>query len=278
MKTWFVTSCLRVALLSSIVVISSATGRAGLVAHYSFENGSLADGATADGSQNLTLNGSVVAVTSPGINGNGKLSFNGATGNYATSPSPGTDGFTMGAGVTLTTWFTTTTIASNTQQVLIQLSIAGGLPQQSAAGMEIMSGKLQVGGRSVNGETFRSNDATLPSNTLTISSNTTYFAAAVLDYAGKSVTAYLYDGATWKIQSVSAAFTNSIGSGNQGLILGRRGDNMRYFNGSMDDVKIFNTALSEADVRALVIPEPSSVLLLVMAMGVTFARQRLGSC
>jgi hypothetical protein len=271
MKSSLVAFCRLTLLLLLLFAFGNATAQATLVAHYSFENGSLADQAIGDGAQNLTLFGNAEA-TSPGIKGSGKLSFDG-NGDYATSPSPGTNGFTSGAGVTLATWFTTTTITSTTQQVLIHMPIAGGTLAQSAAGLEIMAGKLQVGGRSVSGEPFRSNDATLPANTLTMSSNTTYFAAAVIDYANDTVTAYLYDGAIWNIQSVPASFTNSTGSNNQGLNLGRRADGQRFFNGAMDDVMIFTTALSEADVRALVIPEPSSVLLLAMAIVVMFAKR-----
>jgi hypothetical protein len=254
-------------------VLASQNLKAALMASYSFENGSTADGATADGSQDLTLFGDA-AVTSPGIFGNGKLNLDGS-GDYATSPAPGTNVLTSGAtGVTLSTWFHTATIASNTQQVLIQLPIQGGTLAQSGAGLDISSGKLQAGGRSVSSEGFQFNDATLPANTLNLASNTTYFAAGVIDYANDKVTAYLYDGTTWKIQSVNVAFTNSVGANNQLLSIGRRADNQRPFNGLIDEVKIFNTALSEAEVMALIVPEPNSLAILaVMVAGVCVRRR-----
>jgi hypothetical protein len=262
------------ALLVLASVLANQNIEAALVASYSFENGT-ADGATADGSQNLTLFGDA-NVSSPGIVGNGKLSLDGS-GDYATSPSPGTNVFTSGAaGVTLSTWFRTATIASNTQQVLIQMPIQGGTLAQSGAGLDISSGKLQAGGRSVSSEGFQFNDATLPANTLNLASNTTYFAAGVIDYANDKVTAYLYDGTTWRIQSVNVAFTNSVGSNNQLLSIGRRADNQRPFNGAIDDIKIFNTALSEAEVMALIVqvPEPTSLsIFMVMAVGAC-ARRR----
>jgi hypothetical protein len=227
------------------------------VAHYAFES-TLSDSATADGSQDLTLFGDA-HLTTPGIVGEGKLSFDGS-GDYATAT--GTNGFTSNVpAITLSTWFTTTTILSNTQQVLIHIPITGGASlAQSAAGMEIMAGKLQVGGRSVSTEGFKSNDATLPSNELVLSSATTYFAAAVIDYANDSVTAYLYNGTEWKSQSVVHDFANSLGSGNQGLTLGRRTDGQRPFNGSMDDAHIFTHALSEAELQDMAgfVPPPTS--------------------
>ena len=260
-------------LLALAGILASPNLEATLVASYSFEYGTT-DGATADGSQNLTLFGDA-AVTSPGIAGNGKLSLDGS-GDYATSPTPGTNVFTSGAaGVTLSTWFRTATIASNTQQVLIQMPIAGGTLAQSGAGLDISSGKLQAGGRSVSSEGFQFNDATLPANTLNLASNTTYFAAGVIDYANDKVTAYLYDGTTWKSQTVNVAFTNSVGSNNQLLSIGRRADNQRPFNGAIDEVKIFNTALSESEVMGLIVPEPTSLAILAMLVGGVCVRRRV---
>jgi hypothetical protein len=225
----------------------TASGQAVEVAHYAFES-TLSDLVTADGSQDLTLFGDA-HITSPGIVGEGKLSFDGS-GDYATAT--GTNGFTSGVpAITLSTWFTTTTILTNSQQVLIHSPIQGGTSTQAAAGMEIMAGKLQVGGRSVSTEGFKSNDATLPTNELVLSSATTYFAAAVIDYANDSVTAYLYNGTEWKSQSVSHDFANATGSGNQGLTLGRRTDGQRPFNGSMDATRIFTHALTEAELQEM---------------------------
>jgi hypothetical protein len=263
------------ALLVSAGAVVAEESNATLVASYSFDNGSLSDGATADGAQNLTLFGDAV-VTSPGIVGSGKLSLDGS-GDYATSPSPGTNVFTSGAaGVTLTTWFRTATIASNTQQVLVQLPIAGGTLAQSGAGLDISSGKLQAGGRSVSSEGFQFNDATLPSNTLNLVSNTTYFAAAVIDYANDRVSAYLYDGATWKSQTVNVNFTNSVGTNNQLLSIGRRADGQRPFNGAIDNVQIFNEALSESAVKLLIVPEPSSLVMVAMLIGGMCVGRRAG--
>jgi hypothetical protein len=228
-------------LLASLVT----TGQAVEVAHYAFES-TLSDSVTADGAQDLALFGDA-HLTSPGIVGEGKLSFDGS-GDYATAT--GTNGFTSGVpAITLSTWFTTTTILSNTQQVLIHSPIQGGTTTQAAAGMEIMAGKLQVGGRSVFSEGFKSNDATLPANELVLSSATTYFAAAVIDYANDKITAYLYNGVDWKTQAVDVVFANALGSGNQGLTLGRRTDGQRPFNGSMDDTHIFSHALTEAELQ-----------------------------
>jgi hypothetical protein len=263
MNSQFATFGQAVLALLSMAALGPAAAQGALLAHYSFE-GNAADQAVGDGAQNLTLAGDA-ALTSPGIKGAAKLSLDGS-GDYASSPSPGTNAFTSGNGITLTAWFTTTAVASNTQQVLIHLPIAGGTLAQAAAGMEIMAGKLQVGGRSISSEGFKSNDATLPSNTLTLAGNTTYFAAAAIDYANDMITAYLYDGAIWKSQAVSVTFANSTGSGNQGLNIGRRADGQRPFNGAIDDVMIFNTTLSQAEVQAIAIPEPGSAVLIFLAL------------
>ena len=58
-----------------------------------------------------------------------------------------------------------------------------------------------------------------------------------------------------------------------GNILHSNHGNRGVFNGAIDDVKIFDHALSAAEVRELAgIPEPSSILLLLFATGLVLAR------
>lgn len=251
-------------MLTACLCMTIATGaRAIEVARYEFE-GNADDSVTGDGAQNLQLLGEAT-ITAPGIIGDGKLSLNGNTANYASVLS-GTNGFTSGApAVTLATWFTTTTIIpagqpGATQQVLMQMPITGGTGLgQSAVAIEISSGRLQMGGRSSTADSYLFIDATLPEqNPFDLLSNTTYFGAAVIDYENDTVTGYLYDPALdeWKTASKEVAFTNTTGPGNLGLYVGRRGDPMRPFNGSIDNASIFTHALSEAELQAMAGYEP----------------------
>jgi hypothetical protein len=55
--------------------------------------------------------------------------------------------------------------------------------------------------------------------------------------------------------------------------LGAKRDNNRYFRGAMDEVYVFNGALTDQEVLSL-IPEPSCLCLVALAMGGLFVGQR----
>ncbi len=89
-----------------------------------------------------------------------------------------------------------------------------------------------------------------------------HFAVTVDSSAGKSS---LY------IDGLLAAFTNSAitttlsGSDTR---LGRQfGDLSEYFNGTIDDVRIYNTALSAAEIANLAAPVPEPATMLLMGTG-----------
>ena len=47
----------------------------------------------------------------------------------------------------------------------------------------------------------------------------------------------------------------------------------QYFNGTIDDVRIYNNALSQAEVTALV-PEPASAMIMVLGTTIISLRRR----
>lgn len=67
----------------------------------------------------------------------------------------------------------------------------------------------------------------------------------------------IYDGSTQKlyvdgILDSSASASGSIGTNNEPLLIGKhKGCESQHFNGTIDDVRIYNRALSEADIQAL---------------------------
>ncbi len=48
---------------------------------------------------------------------------------------------------------------------------------------------------------------------------------------------------------VAANFTRSVNTGNGSIILGRRNDNVNYYNGEMDEIRVWNTDLSQNVLR-----------------------------
>jgi hypothetical protein len=212
-----------------------------LKGHFQFE-GNADDIATIDGAQNLTLHGNANPST-------GKLVLN-STQDYATA----TTNFSSNRNaVTVTSWFTPSqslTGAPSEDYTIFQMPIAGGTPSQSGVGLDISDGKLQVGGRSQVSESFQ---GVVQSGIL--QQGKTYFAAAVIDYEGKRVTSYLYDqeSGVWTTATAVANFTARTAVGEQGLSIGRRSDGLRSFLGSIDDVRIYDVALSQDTIESLVV-------------------------
>jgi hypothetical protein len=212
-----------------------------LKGHFQFE-GNAHDIATIDGAQNLTLHGNAGT-------GTGELVLNNSL-DYATAAT----NFTAGRNaVTVTTWFTPTqslTGAPSEDYTIFQMPIQGGTLSQSVVGIDISDGKLQVGGRSQSSETFQ---GVVQSGLL--QQGKTYFAAAVIDYEDDTVTSYLYDqeSGVWTTASAVVNFTARTTVGEQGLSIGRRSDGLRSFLGSIDDVRIFDVALSQESIQSLVV-------------------------
>jgi hypothetical protein len=225
------------------------------VAHYSFE-GDFTDSATADGAQDLTGAGGV-GTTSPGFVGSSLLLLDGFD-DRVTSTANLLGG---AAGVTLTTWFSPgspITGAQSEDYTIIQLPIIGGTGlNQSAIGLEIQDGKLQVGGRSSSADTYQ-----LYLSPTLLQMGKTYFAAVTLDFAAKRVDGFLYNLSDdlWEAGANAApVWAQGTSAGNNGISIGRRADNLRYFKGSVDDVHIFTNVLTEAQLQAMAGYEPPAV-------------------
>jgi hypothetical protein len=258
------------ALLATAIALG-ATGavQAALMGHYEFE-GNSNDSATSDGSQNLTLSGNAAVIT-PGIVGSGALGLDGA-GDYASAT--GTNGFTSGASaVTISAWFTPDGAGNLSGNFgLVAMPIAGGSLGQNGATLEISGGRIQGGGRSSTSDGFQA--STLAA--VTLAAGTTYFAATVLDYPNDSIVVYLYNASTqtWASNTAAVAFAGATNSGNQGLWIGSRAVPDRFFDGVIDDVRVYNHGLSENEIHALV-PEPATIMIaLTGCIGLLYARRR----
>lgn len=271
----------------ALTAVLASSARAALVGYYPFDAGNANDMATADGAQNGTITG---ATSVPGLVGTGALDFVAASSQsvYANS------NFTLNTtGVTISTWFRLDALGDRS---LVQMPMAGaslGL-NRSAVGLEISANNIQGGGRAADdgtatfvGEKITTNG--VAGSWYTIQTGKVYFAAAVVDYskmgtAGEEVNVYLYNAtddvwygldANTVSQPINTGhFTASMNTtGDKGLYIGKRGDNQRYFDGTIDEVRVHNEALSSAQVVALV-PEPTSVALLGLAAAVMTCRRR----
>jgi hypothetical protein len=230
---------------SPLRLLEFTAGPANLNSHlkinYLFE-GNAHDVAALEGAQNLTLHGNAGTNTGKLVLNN-SLDYATATTNLAANRNA----------VTVTTWFTPSqsiTGAPSDDYTIFQMPIAGGALSQSAVGLDISDGKLQVGGRSHSSETFQ---GVVQSGIL--QQGKTYFAAAVIDYEGDRVTSYLYDqeSGVWTTATSTANFTSRTTVGEQGISIGRRADGLRSFLGSIDDVRIYDVALSQDAIQSLVV-------------------------
>jgi hypothetical protein len=213
--------------------------------HFPFDgNGN--DFATNDGAQDLTLFGNATT-SAPGTIGAGRLVVNGGADRASVASN-----FTANRNaVTITAWFTPGNVitgAGADDYTIVQMPIAGGTLAQSAAGLDISDGRLQVGGRALSTDTFQ---GVLQSDIL--EQGKTYFAAAVIDYEADRITSYLYDvaNATWTTATATVDFGADFAVGDQGLTIGRRADGQRNFYGSIDDVRIYAAALNQESVQSL---------------------------
>lgn len=235
---YFTMACLGALFTDNVIAVE--------VAHYAFE-GNFNDSATGDGAQDLTGAGGV-ATASPGFVGDSLLLLDGFDDRVTS-----TENFLTGAaGVTLTTWFSPgspITGAQSEDYTIIQLPITGGGLNQSALGLEIQDGKLQVGGRSSTADSYQ-----LYLSPTLLETGKTYFAAVTLDFVAKRVDGYLYDVADgfWEAGANETPIWAAAASvGNNGISIGRRADNLRFFKGSVDDVHVFTNVLTEAELQAM---------------------------
>ncbi len=108
------------------------------------------------------------------------------------------------------------------------------------------SGNIRVGGRSTTGDSFQS--TTFPYPAL----NEWHLTTGVIDYANDTIYIYL-DGILVKTTAVT--FTSSVYvSGTPTTSIDTIGSNIgvgSYFSGALDEVRIYNTALSAAQIKAL---------------------------
>ncbi|MBI5684491.1 MAG: LamG domain-containing protein [Verrucomicrobia bacterium] len=116
---------------------------------------------------------------------------------------------------------------------------------------------------------LRGDDSTYGGATGAVAVNAGEWHHVAVTQSGTAVNFYL-DGAS----AGSATISTPTADANQPLYIGNRGDSGTDFYGYLDDVRIYDNALSAGQIAALV-PEPSSIMLVCISLGVLPLRRRL---
>ncbi len=76
--------------------------------------------------------------------------------------------------------------------------------------------------------------------------------------------------------AVNTTTSSGVSGNSSAVLLGGRRQllNNEFYNGLMDDVRIYDNALSAAEVMALAVPEPSSALLVLSGIAIATLRRR----
>ena len=246
--------------LTALIVGGLATAsHAALVAHYEYENNANDTGAAPANNGTLVGDAGYVTSTPPKNGGSASLNVDGA-GDYMQAPDEASLDIT--GDLTLAGWFNPDDF-ENTDAGLISKYIGSG--NQRSYLLRLNGGNAPQFVISSNGA-FTSTTANSLISSGTIAADTWTHVAAVFDAdggttSGGSMTIYI-NGV--EAGSLTAGVITSIHAGTAPLWVGVQNSTTftpNFFDGQADDIRIYNEALSQAQIAALV-PEPASLALL----------------
>ena len=229
----FLAALLLFSALVGIVLVLSPSARvhassSGLVASYSFNEGS---GTTATDSSGNGNNGTISGATwtTAGKYGSA-LSFNGASSRVVISDSASLH---LSSGMTLEAWVSPKTAPTTWQDVIYKQNDIYFLE----AGSSVSKNPPAVGATfSSHGDQFMAGLSSLPAQTWT------HLAAT---YDGATLLLYV-NGA----QVASRSMTDTLASSTNALQIGGDAAFGQYFNGTIDEVRIYNRALAPAEIQS----------------------------
>ncbi len=214
----------------TVTVNSGSTSVPGLVAHYRLDDGAGTIASDATGAYPATLVNGAAWVTGRHAGG---VSFDGAN-DYIALPNVKASG----AGLTISTWVRTSSFTSSVAQRFV--SKATGTADQAHDWMLGLTGNRLRFRLKTNGVT-----KTLVGRSGNLPLNTWYHATATYD--GTRMRLYLNG-----VEVGSTAKTGAVAmNGNVPLNLGRNPDGSNYMRGTLDDVRIYNRALTRNEILAL---------------------------
>ena len=239
-------------------ITSLGSSQAALVAHYSFDG--TFDDVSGSGNHGSALNGaSLSADAAPGFAGGQSLFLSDGQQHVLV---PHNDSLSMMETMTVTAWVKT---QGNAWEGLVAKSPSDGSGANHAGNYEIRvengSNQLhflyQQGG--VDDTAFPISDTPLA----VVGANEWIHVAVTVEQVGDvpGEVNYYTNGELADTKPVSVGFgaTNS-----NPLYIGSRADLFTQFNGNIDELRIYNTALSQGEIAATMVPEPSTGLLAML--------------
>jgi hypothetical protein len=218
--------------LASSPLVHAAAPTNGLVGYWSFSEGSGSTAGDASGnSNNGTLTNGPTWVT--GKVGSGALSFDGVDDSVSLgAPSV----LTPSAALTISAWVKSTNPTGAANEVIVDKQNAS--LNRYLLRITGTTGKMRFA-------VGASSEIQVNANT-TLAANTWYHVAGV--WNGADITVYV-NGVS---DATPVAVTGTITDGGEGIVIGRPTvTNANYFNGSIDEVRIYNRALTQAEIKRL---------------------------
>ncbi len=217
-----------------------------LIGWWNFDEGT---GSVAKDSSGYGNDGTIVGATRvdgiPGAGGKA-LEFNGSN-NRVDFASGTTQEILNGTpAITLTAWVNQHELAES-QKVIIGIPIHNSL---NAFGLELIDfGYISLGGRSQSGDSFQS----IRSDDALIIEDKWCLIIGIIDYANKKIEIFLNDELVKKSNGITfgSTFFNKGNNGYTRIGMTPSITAERYFNGLIDDVRIYSRALTAHEVQTL---------------------------
>jgi len=227
--------------IKAAMLAGVAPSTTGLVAYYKFDEPS---GATVtnsvSGGPNGTINGTPTRVTSPIQTGNNALNFDGATTRVLAGPIAAYDGFTSG---TFEAWINPTTLDATNREIVGLRTDANTATKVSFHIASPSAGTTTVG--MWNGTTFSTITSPTP-----IPTGTWTHLAFVTNGSSTDVYQGNTSGTNTLIGTIPLGYGTATGTD---LTVGysknaSSGTDVEFFNGSIDEVRVWNTALTATQI------------------------------
>ena len=256
-------SPMKAIIIPTLSLAAASLSSAALVAQWDFEEGS---GSTTTEALSSTVSDSIGAgagwsTATPGPASGYSLTTGGTNSTFGTNLNAATVGINGSGAKTIIGWFKTTSTAD---QAFFGWSPNNGI----GAGTELRfktnsSGFLRL---EVTG------GAALSSGHDSVLDGNWHMAAVIIEAADQIDQIQLYlDGNLVTTTGNTSALINTAGTGPGGattpneLFIGSSGNTTSHWNGSIDEIRIYNTALSETELdgiySAMAVPEPAAALL-----------------